>query len=91
MTTTAQQYRQLIARVERMCQMLEASGDPSQRRLGGHLLSIAAKMDAVLRHAEWGCPPDRHDSMDDRMEEMLFAQAAIAFVADLLAERPQAS
>jgi len=87
----AEQYRELITRVERMCHALEASGDTAQRRLGGHLLSIAARMDAVLRHAEWGCPPDRHDSMEDRMEEMLVAQAAIAFVADLLAERPQPS
>jgi hypothetical protein len=77
----------LIDRVERMCQMLEGSGEPAQQLLGGRLLGIAARMDAVLRHMEWGCPPDRHDSIEDRMEEMLLAEAAIAFVADLLTEQ----
>ena len=86
MTNAAEQYRGLITRVERICHALDDSGDPAQQRLGAHLLHVAARMDAILRHAEWGCPPDRHDSIEDRMEEMLDAQATIAFVADLLAE-----
>lgn len=90
MPRSVEQYRALITRIERVCQQLDASPNPRHRQLGHVLLATAANMDGTLRRIEWGCPPDRPDTVLDQVGEMLESQAAVACITELLAAGPDA-
>ena len=87
MPTATDEYRVLIARVEHMCHVLDRMGTDRHTALSAELLEVAARMDATLRHLEWGCPPDRVDRLETHRACMAHTCTALARITRLLAEQ----